>query len=93
MTDPTKSTDAGDAESKAKNETAAKAKDEKPAKPAKAAPESTVVVTGPEKGRWRIERQFNREPSSIMLSALKEGELEKLQADPELFVQIVDAPH
>lgn len=56
-------------------------------------PEPTVVVTGPEKGRWRIGRKFTREPSSIPLGELQEGELEKLQADPELFVQIVDAPH
>lgn len=67
------------------------------AKPKKAdkadAPEATVVVTGPEKGRWRAGRKFTREPSSIALGDLKEGELEALQADPELMVQIVDAPH
>lgn len=57
------------------------------------APEPTVVVTGPEKGRWRCGRQFTREPSSIPMSDLKEGELEKLQADPELAVQVIDAPH
>lgn len=57
------------------------------------APEPTVVVTGPEKGRWRAGRKFTREPSSIPMGDLKEGELERLQADPELFVQVIDAPH
>lgn len=101
-TDPTKGNDAGAAEArakeeaavaKAKDETAAKAKAEKPAKPAKAAAASTIVVTGPEKGRWRIGRKFTREPVSIVPDALKEGDLEKLQADPELHVQIIDAPY
>lgn len=93
MTDPTKSTDSGDAAAKAKDEASANAKAEKPAKPAKLAAEPTVVVTGPEKGRWRIGRKFTREPVSIALDTLKKGDLKALQADPELHVQIVDAPY
>ena len=68
------------------------AKKEAKAKKAEA-PEATVVVTGPEKGRWRAGRKFTREPSSIPLGDLDEGDLEKLQADPELHVQIIAAPH
>lgn len=63
------------------------------AKKAKATPEATVVVTGPEKGRWRIGRRFTREPSSISRDELTKAELAALEADPELHVQIVDAPH
>lgn len=71
---------------------AAAAKKDAKAKKADA-PEPTVVVTGPEKGRWRAGRKFTREPSSIALGDLKEGDLDKLKADPELHVQIIAAPH
>lgn len=57
------------------------------------APAPTVVVTGPEKGRWRIGRKFTREPVSISIDDLAEAEVLALQADPELVVQLVDAPH
>lgn len=101
MTDPTQkpetvATDAGnaDAVAKAAGAVAAAPKEPKAKRADKAeAPETTVVVTGPEKGRWRAGRKFTREPSSIPLGDLKEGDLEKLQADPELFVQVIDAPH
>ena len=74
--------------------TAPAAAAKKDAKAKKAdAPEATVVVTGPEKGRWRAGRKFTREPSSIPLGELKEKDLALLQADPELHVQIIDAPH
>lgn len=61
--------------------------------PPKAGTEATVVVTGPEKGRWRIGRHFTREPASIPLGDLKKGDLDRLKSDPELFVQVIDAPH
>ena len=109
MTDPTQkpetaATVAGNADAVAKAAgavaaapAAAAPKEPKAKKAEKAekaeAPEATVVVTGPEKGRWRAGRKFTREPSSIPLGELKEGDLEKLQADPELFVKVVDAPH
>ncbi len=109
MTDPTKNTqtdatDVGNAGAVAETAgavAAAPAAEGKSKKPSKAlqeamdriAPPPTVVVTGPEKGRWRAGRKFTREPSSIPLGELKEGDLEKLLADPELFVQVVDAPH
>lgn len=106
MTDPTQKTEtaatvAGNAGAVAKTAgavaaapAAAAPKEPKAKKADKAeAPEATVVVTGPEKGRWRAGRKFTREPSSIPLGDLKEGDLEKLQADPELFVKVIDAPH
>lgn len=103
MTDPTQNsgtaaTDAGNAGAVAKTAGAVAAAPaaavKKDAKTKKAeAPEATVVVTGPEKGRWRAGRKFTREPSSIPLGDLAEGDLEKLQADPELHVQVIDAPH
>ena len=102
----TAATDAGNADAVAKAAgavaaapvaAAPKAATTKEAKEPKAkkaeAPEATVVVTGPEKGRWRAGRKFTREPSSIRFGDLDEGDLEKLQADPELFVQVIDAPH
>lgn len=75
-----------------KAETTKETKEPK-AKKAEATPEATVVVTGPEKGRWRAGRKFTREPSSIPLGDLKDGELEKLLSDPELMVQLVNPPH
>jgi len=57
------------------------------------APLPTIVLTGPEKGRWRIGRKFTREPVSISVDKLTEAEVLALQADPELMVQFVDAPH
>ncbi len=103
MTDPTQKTetaanDAGNAGAVAKTAgavtaaPAAAVKKEAKAKKAEA-PEATVVVTGPEKGRWRAGRKFTREPSSIPFGDLTEGDLEKLQSDPELHVQLIDAPH
>lgn len=56
-------------------------------------PEPTVVVTGPEQGRWRIGRKFTREPVSIPLDQLGDGDLDRLKADPALVVQVIDAPH
>lgn len=76
------------AEAAAKNPVAT-AKPEKVAK-AKAL---TVVVTGPEKGRWRAGRRFTREPVSIPQSELTDHELAMLEGDPELSVRIIDAPH
>lgn len=57
------------------------------------APEPTIVVTGPEKGRWRAGRKFTREPSSIPAGDLTDKELALLQADPELQVRIIAPPH
>lgn len=56
----------------------------KPAAKKPAAP--SVTVKGPEKGRRRIGRHFGTEKVIIPLSALKKGELEALEADPELVV-------
>ena len=53
----------------------------------------TVVVKGPEKGRWRAGRHFTMEPTSIPLTDLTEAELEKLCGDPLLSVNMVDAPY
>ena len=53
----------------------------------------TVVVKGPEKGRWRAGRHFTMEPTSIPLIDLTEAELEKLCGDPLLTVAVVDAPY
>lgn len=36
--------------------------------------------------RFRCGMQFGREPKKIELSSLKEGDLERLQADPKLVV-------
>lgn len=103
MTDPTKITETdaagtGNAGAEAKTAgaetTAPAAAATRKAKAEKAAsPEPTVVVTGPEKGRWRIGRHFTREPVSIPLGDLTADERWALQADPELLVQIIDAPH
>lgn len=53
----------------------------------------TVMVKGPEKGRWRAGRHFTMEPTSIPLVDLTEAELEKLCGDPLLTVMVVDAPY
>ena len=53
----------------------------------------TVVVKGPEKGRWRAGRHFTMEPTSIPLTDLTEADLEKLCGDPVLTVGIIDAPY
>ena len=53
----------------------------------------TVVVKGPEKGRWRAGRHFTLEPTSIPLVDLTEAELEKLCDDPLLTVAVIDAPY
>lgn len=64
-------------------------------KPAKAtadlAPADAITVTGPEKGRRRAGRRFGPEPTVIPAAELAPGELEQLQADPELAVAIVRA--
>lgn len=108
MSDPNKkpetdATGTGNAGAAAKpaGAVAAAAKEAKAGKPSKVvqeamdalAPPPTVVVTGPEKGRWRIGRKFTREPSSIPVGELSAAEMEALSADPELHVQIIDAPH
>lgn len=69
--------------------TAKAAPAKKPAakKPAAQMPDSPcVTVKGPVKGRRRIGRHFGAEKVTIPLSALKKGELEALEADPELVV-------
>lgn len=53
----------------------------------------TVVVKGPEKGRWRAGRHFTMEPTSIPLADLTDAELEKLCGDPLLTVAVIDAPY
>lgn len=53
-----------------------------------AQPVSVVTVKGPERGRWRIGRQFTREATVIPLDDLKKGELEALKSDPELIVSL-----
>ena len=53
----------------------------------------TVVVKGPEKGRWRAGRHFTLEPTSIPLVDLTEADLEKLCDDPLLTVAVIDAPY
>ena len=55
--------------------------------------EQTVVVKGPEKGRWRAGRHFTIEPTSIPLEELSKAEIEALCADPFLTVGIVSAPY
>lgn len=71
----------------------AEAKPKVTAEPKAERPVPTVVVTGPEKGRWRNGRKFNREPVSIPMTELTVEDVMRLQADPELHVQIIDAPH
>lgn len=56
-------------------------------------PAPTVVVTAVQEGRWRIGRQFGREPVSIPAEDLTEVEFAALTADPMLIVQVVEAPH
>ena len=56
-------------------------------------PEQTVIVKGPEKGRWRAGRHFTIEPTSIPLEELSKAEIEALCADPFLTVGIVSAPY
>ena len=53
----------------------------------------TVLVKGPENGRWRAGRHFTMEPTSIPLIDLTEAELEQLCGDPLLTVAVVDAPY
>lgn len=53
----------------------------------------TVVVKGPEKGRWRAGRHFTMEPTSIPLSDLTEVQIEALCGDPLLTVAVVAAPY
>ena len=53
----------------------------------------TVLVKGPEKGRWRAGRHFTLEPTSIPLVDLTEADLEKLCNDPLLTVAVIDAPY
>lgn len=48
-----------------------------------------VDVTGPAKGRWRIGKHFTRQTQRIALADLKDGELDALEADPELAVTVV----
>lgn len=85
-----------------KSEAQDTAKEVAPAKKAKGAikeamaapaPLPTVVVTGPEKGRWRIGRHFTREPVALPLDDLTEAEIQALENDPELHVQVIDAPY
>ena len=56
-------------------------------------PGKTVVVIGPQKGRWRIGRHFSQEPVSIPAQDMIDAEFAALMADPELAVSIVDAPY
>ncbi|MBU2867135.1 hypothetical protein [Pacificibacter marinus] len=48
-----------------------------------------VDVTGPAKGRWRIGKHFTRQTQRIALADLKNGQLDALEADPELAVTVV----
>lgn len=50
-----------------------------------------VNITGPAKGRWRIGKHFTRETQRIELADLKDGQLDALEADPELVVSVVPA--
>jgi hypothetical protein len=50
-----------------------------------------VDVTGPAKGRWRIGKHFTRQTQRIALADLKDGQLDALEADPELAVTVVPA--
>lgn len=50
-----------------------------------------VNITGPAKGRWRIGKHFTRQTQRIALADLKDGELDALEADPELAVTVVPA--
>lgn len=54
---------------------------------------ATIIVRGPAKGRWRIGRHFGSEPVSIPEADLTPAQKQALAADPELMVQLVDAPH
>jgi hypothetical protein len=53
----------------------------------------TVVVTASQPVRWRIGRQFGREPVSIAADELTEAEAVALAEDPLLTVTIIDAPY
>lgn len=63
------------------------------AAPRKGPPGFTVVVTASQDRRWRIGRQFGREPVSIPAEELTEAEARALENDPILTVAIVDAPY
>ena len=63
------------------------------AAPRKGPPGFTVVVTASQDRRWRIGRQFGREPVSIPADELTEAEARALENDPILTVAIVDAPY
>lgn len=53
---------------------------------ADAKPMETVIIKGPERGRWRIGRKFTREATEIPREDLSHGQLEALKGDPELIV-------
>lgn len=61
--------------------------------PRKGPPGYTVVVTALQDRRWRIGRQFGREPVSIPAEELTEAEVEALSEDPMLSLAVIDAPY
>lgn len=63
------------------------------AAPRKGPPGVTVVVTALQDRRWRIGRQFGREPVSIPAEELTEAEARALSEDPMLTLAVIDAPY
>lgn len=64
-----------------------------PSEARKGPPGVTVVVTALQPSRWRIGRQFGREPTSIPAEELTEADALALQSDPLLTVSLVQTPY
>ncbi|MDO9639686.1 MAG: hypothetical protein Q7J44_14190 [Pseudotabrizicola sp.] len=54
---------------------------------------TSLVVTGPKKGRWRIGRKFGPEPVTLPVAELTEDELQALADDKALNVTAVTPPY
>ncbi len=48
-----------------------------------------LVVSGPQKGRWRAGRYFNQKPATIRVGDLADDELSAILADPTLALALV----
>ena len=53
----------------------------------------SVLVTGPNAGRWRAGRHFTPEPVSIVIDDLTTQEMDALVTDPLLTVEVIDTPY
>lgn len=51
---------------------------------------TVMVQARAERGRWRIGRQFTRDPQPVNIDELTEDEVGRLLADPELIVSLDD---